>query len=65
MLASLIGLLTTLLAALNQYFRFRQGDTQEDEQQQLEDLAEEIEELEDRVDEQEAILDDLRQKQDA
>jgi hypothetical protein len=65
LLASLFGLITTLLAALNQYFRFRQREVQEEEQKQWHELSEEIDELEDRMDEQEAMLSALSQKEDA
>jgi hypothetical protein len=62
LIASLIGLITTLLAALNQYLRLRQGNVDEEEGEQLTEIVEEIDELEERLDEQEALLDDLRQK---
>lgn len=51
-----------MLAALNQYLRFRQNSTEEDEKEELSEIVEEIEQLEDRLDEQDAMLSDLRQK---
>lgn len=63
MLVAIIGFITTLLAAITQWLRYRQAAEDEDEQT-LEQLVDEVEELEEQVAEHEQILAAIRREQD-
>jgi hypothetical protein len=62
-LASILGLITGLLAVLTQFLRLRKPQLPEELSEQLEDIEEDLDRLENRIEEQEAVVNALQKQE--